>query len=117
MIPTSKFPTNLFLLSSVFLSIHLLICLIVVLRPFKPGQVHGIHVDGRIITRLLGRLTCRYSRVGEPRTLQAAYLPASLCMAHFGALAPQSDMCHGTQQGVSTLEANKASFQPENYIT
>ena len=48
------------------------------LPPFEARQVHGTHADGKIFMEPLGRPECLYSRVGEPRMLQAACLSACL---------------------------------------
>ena len=81
-----------------------------VLPPFKARQVHGIHADGKIFTEPLGRLTCLCSRVGEPRTLQAACLSAChMSWPLLPSVAPimaPVPLCvsyhHRPQQGVST---------------
>ena len=48
------------------------------LPPFEARQVHGTRADGKIFMEPLGRPECLYSRVGEPRMLQAACLSACL---------------------------------------
>ena len=50
-------------------------------RPFKAGQVHGIHATGSLLIELLGCLTCLYSWVVDPRTLQATCPPVCHCMS------------------------------------
>ena len=65
-----------------YLQLFLLACtsyiLVAMFAPFKARQVLGIHADGKVFMEPSGCLACLYSRVGEPRTLQAACLSACL---------------------------------------